>query len=118
MKPLTDRVLIHSSLGKRHVVEPADVYFLEAVEGGTRIRMRGTRAGFDVRPIGLMEQMFSIHGFMRIHRNHMVNLRRVREIRRRGKGREWEVKLEPPVNRVLPISREALGSLWAAFGEE
>jgi len=33
-------------------------------------------------------------------------------------GREWEVKLEPPVNRVLPVSRGALAELWKAFGAE
>jgi DNA-binding LytR/AlgR family response regulator len=44
---------------------------------------------------------------VRIHRNHAVNAGRVREIRRRTPGGDWEVKLEPPVNRVLPVSRNA-----------
>jgi hypothetical protein len=32
-------------------------------------------------------------------------------------GRDWEVKLELPVNRVLPIARAELPALWRAFGE-
>ncbi len=48
----------------------------------------------------------------------MVNLRRVRAIRRRPTGDDWELKLEPPVNRVLPISRSHLEEVWKAFGED
>jgi hypothetical protein len=29
----------------------------------------------------------------------------------------WEVALEAPVNRVLPVARAHLKRLWAAFGE-
>ena len=59
---------------------------------------------------------FTSYGFLRIHRNHAVNLARIQEIRRR-KGREdWEVKLEPPVNQVLPVSRNQIGKQLKAFG--
>ena len=53
-----------------------------------------------------------------MHRNHAVNLRRVRELRGRRDGDDREVKLEPPVNRVLPVSRSALKSLLRAIGDE
>ncbi len=29
----------------------------------------------------------------------------------------WEVKLDPPVNRVLPVSRRRVSALWECFGE-
>jgi DNA-binding LytR/AlgR family response regulator len=48
---------------------------------------------------------------VRIHRSFAVNLGRVRELRQRGDGAGWEVRLEPPVNRVLPVSRRELGRL-------
>ena len=52
-----------------------------------------------------------------IHRNHPVNLARINDIRQR-KGREdWELKLEPPVNRVLSVSRGQIGKLLKAYGE-
>jgi hypothetical protein len=35
-------------------------------------------------------------------------------LRRRPRGDDWELTLDPPVNAVLPVSRSAL---WAAFGE-
>jgi len=36
----------------------------------------------------------------------------------RTRGADWELRLDPPVNVVLPVSRSALAALWAAFGEE
>jgi len=40
------------------------------------------------------------------------------ERRARDGADDWEVTLDPPVNVVLPVSRSALGALWAAFGED
>ncbi len=51
-----------------------------------------------------------------IHRSWAVNLRRVREIRPAADG-GWEVKLDPPVNRVLPVSRRRVSALWECFAE-
>ncbi len=31
--------------------------------------------------------------------------------------RDWELLLEPPTNTVVPVGRERLASLWAAYGE-
>lgn len=41
---------------------------------------------------------------------------RVREIRP-VPGGGWEVRLDPPVNRVLPVSRRQSLNLFAAYGE-
>jgi DNA-binding LytR/AlgR family response regulator len=60
-------------------------------------------------------RMFQPHGFQRIHREYAVNLRWVREVRRRRRGRDWEVKMEPPVHRVLPVSRSEWPKLEAAL---
>jgi hypothetical protein len=46
----------------------------------------------------------------------VVNLRRIRELRPRG--RDWEVRLDPPVNLVLPVSRNAASGLFRLFGEK
>ena len=50
-----------------------------------------------------------------MHRNHVVNLARIQEVRRRQGSEDWELKLEPPFNRVLPISRGQVGKLMKAF---
>ena len=41
-----------------------------------------------------------------------MNLDRVREVRlRKGDDNDWELKLDPPVNSVLPVGREHLAGL-------
>ena len=51
-----------------------------------------------------------------VNRSQAVNLRRIREIRRTSDD-AWELKLDPPVNLVLPISRRRVAGLWECFGE-
>lgn len=115
-----DRVLLHVRRGSRVVkraVDPADVYFLEAEGGDTLVRLRSARRLRDVRRLAEVAPLFEPFGFLPIHRAFAVNLRRVRELRLRDDGPDWEVKLEPPVNRVLPVARGELARLEAAFGE-
>jgi DNA-binding LytR/AlgR family response regulator len=112
------RLLLHLGSGLRQSIESDDVYFVEAKGDDTEVRTRAARALKDVRPIGALEAPFLRHGFLRTHRNYLVNPRHVRRIRRRPQGEDREVTFDPPVNVVLPVSRSALAALWAAFGEE
>lgn len=49
--------------------------------------------------------------------SHHVTIPRHKALRLRAEGDDWEVRLEPPVNRVLPVARGELARLEAAFGE-
>jgi DNA-binding LytR/AlgR family response regulator len=111
------RILLRLGPGLRQAIDPADVFFLEAVDDDTHVRTRRAERLVDVRTLGELEPLFRRWGFLRIHRDYLVNLERVRQVRRRRRGDDWEVKLEPPVNRVLPIGRTALSRVWRAFGE-
>lgn len=115
---LPDRVLLHVTPLRRVVVKPDDVYLLEADRNDTIVRKRSRRTIRDVRQLGQIAAVFSRHGFHRIHDKWCVNLRRVREIRRQRDGRDWEVVMQPPVNRVLPVSRARLPGLLRHFGEK
>lgn len=110
------RVLLNISELRRVPVDPSDVYFLEAVGDDTLVRLRSNRRLRDLRPLGTLLRQFAPYGFVRVHRNHAVNLARIREIRRRKRSQDWELKLEPPVNRVLPVSRGQVRKLLMAFG--
>lgn len=112
------RLLLHLGSGLRQAIDPDDIYFAEATGDDTEVRTRAARALRDVRPIGALEGPFLRRGFLRTHRNYLVNPRHVRQVRRRPQGDDWELKLDPPVNLVLPVSRSALAALWRAFGEE
>jgi DNA-binding LytR/AlgR family response regulator len=118
LERMLDRVALHLGDGERRVVDPGDVYFLEAQDEDTRVRFRSAKPLVDMRPLRELVPLFVPHGFLQIHREYVVNLRRVYLIRRRDEGRDWEIKLEPPVNRVPPVSRSAIAKLWRAFGGE
>lgn len=111
------RVLLHLADGRRIPVEPEEVFLLEADGDETSVRTRGRRRLRDVRSLGEILGRFPRQLFVRVHRSHVVNVDRVAEIRRRPNRRDWEVRLEPPVNAVVPVSREELAALWEAYGE-
>jgi DNA-binding LytR/AlgR family response regulator len=111
-------VLLHLADGRRVPVEYDEVFFLEAVDDETEVRTRGRRRLRDVRALAELLPRFPAGLFVQTHRGYAVNVDRVAEIRRRrGSERDWELKLEPPVNRVLPIGRTRLRALLAAYGE-
>lgn len=111
------RLLIHISRSEQRAIDPDDVYCLRARGGETEVRLRSRTPLVDVRPIGEISPLFEPFGFVRIHREHMVNIGHVRILRLQADGRDWELKLEPPVNSVLPIARDRLAELRAVFGE-
>jgi DNA-binding LytR/AlgR family response regulator len=53
---------------------------------------------------------------LRIHKSYAVNLSRVREIVRRDQGAHWQLRLQPPAGKILPIGKKYLKSLWKAYG--
>lgn len=109
------RVLLRIARDRLRAVEIEDIYYLEATGQTTRVRIRSARPLRDLRSLGELASRLGPHGFVRIHRNHMVNLAHVRELRRRNAMADWEVKLEPPVNKVLPVSRARLATLRRAL---
>jgi DNA-binding LytR/AlgR family response regulator len=111
------RVVIHISRSEQRVLDPDDVYCLHARGGETEVRLRSRTPLVDVRPLGEVAPAFEPFGFVRIHREHAVNIAFIRLLRLQADGRDWELKLEPPVNSVLPIARDRLAALRAAFGE-
>ncbi len=111
-------MLLHVSRSERVPVDPHDVYLIEASGDHSLVRLRAKEPVEDTRPIGEVFPLFEPFGFVRIHREFAVNITRIRRIRFQADGRDWEVKMEPPVNRLLPVARNELDGLWVAFGEE
>jgi DNA-binding LytR/AlgR family response regulator len=112
-----DRVLLHLTGSRRVVLEPDEIYYLEAAGDETVVRKRGRRTLRDVRSLGEVMDTLERYHFHRVHDKWAVNLRRVQEVRVQRDGRDWEVVLRPPVNRVIPVSRARLAGLMRRFGE-
>ena len=110
-----DRVLLHLRNNRWLTVDPDEIYYLEADGDETIVRRRGRRMLRDVRSLGEVITAVKHCPVHRIHDKWAVNLRRVHEIRRTRAGRDWEVVMRPPVNRVLPVSRRRLQGLLRRF---
>ena len=110
------RLFVHLSRTEHRVIDPDDVYFVQADGDRSLVRLRGREPLIDIRPLGDLEPALSAAGIIRIHRRHAVNPSRIHTLRRQADGRDWEVKLEPPVNAVLPIARDRLAALRKALG--
>lgn len=111
------RVLVHVSRAEHRVVDADEIYCLLGRGGETEVRLRSRTPLVDVRELGEVAPLLEPFGIIRIHRGHAVNVAHVSLVRLQGDGRDWEVKLGPPVNLVLPVSRDGLASLRRALGE-
>ena len=107
------KVLLHLSGRRQRVVDADDIYYLEAQGDETDVRLRSARRLRDVRSLGEVLKQVGPLGFVRIHRNHAVNPDRVREIRATDSG--GHVRLAPPVNKVLAVSRGSLAALLKTY---
>ena len=116
MNSLDDRVLLHLVDGRRVPVDPHEIYCLSVDDGNTLVRTRRAVGLIDVRQLSEIMEHFENHGFVQVHRSWAVNLRKIREIGP-PRDRGWEIRLDPPVNLVLPVSRRRVGDVWALFGE-
>jgi len=111
------RIPLKTSPGRIVLVEAGRIFYVEARGYETLVRTARRRPHSSPRSLEWWEEALAGEGFFRIHRSYLVCLDRLREIRlRRGDTNDWEVKLDPPVNAVLPMSRPAFGRLRARFG--
>ena len=103
----------------RHFVllDTDEIYYLESDDHDTWVRTARKTRVRSVRSLGELEKTLRPHGFVRVHKSYLVNLDRVREVRlRKGDDNDWELKLDPPVNSVLPVGRSHLAALKRALG--
>ena len=115
-KSHTPRLAIELENGSVRLLDPADLYWVEAEREDSWIRTRSSKRLKDRRRLGRLVELWSPWGVIRIHRSHAVQISRVIEIRPRSKGDGWEVKLASPVNRVLAVGEEYREGLWEALG--
>jgi DNA-binding LytR/AlgR family response regulator len=103
--------VVVETAGRTMMIDRDDVFWVEA--NGDYVRLH-TASGpsFLVRlPLALLEERWSPHGFVRIHRSHLVALRHVAEVRTDAAG--------SAIVRVggvdLPVSRRHTADLKAKF---
>ena len=97
-------------------VEAGEIYYLQGEGHDTLVRLAGRRRLRSTRRLSEWETELRGGRFVRVHNSYLVNFDRVRELRlRKGDPNDWEVKLDPPVNSVLPVSRAGYRRLRETF---
>ena len=109
------RFPIKSEPGRITLLERDQIFYVEAQGDDSLIRTARVKLFRHVEPLEEVEARLPSPPFFRIHRSYIVNLNRVLELRLRG-GRDYEVKLDPPVNKVLPVSRDRYPELAKLLG--
>jgi len=111
------RIAIKVSNRRFVFLDVDEIYFLESEGHDTWVRTARKSRLRSVRSLGELEKTLKPYEFSRIHKSYLVNLDRVREVRlRKGDDNDWELKLDPPVNSVLPVGREHLAGLRRVLG--
>jgi DNA-binding LytR/AlgR family response regulator len=65
--------------------------------------------------LGELGKRLPAPAFVRCHREYVVNLNRVRSIIPRN-TRDYDLRLDPPVNRRIPIARDRLEQIRKILG--
>jgi DNA-binding LytR/AlgR family response regulator len=111
------KIPLKISAGRFLILDADDVFYIESAGDGSLIRAARKRPFRSSKRLADWERKLRGQGFVRIHRSYLLNLDRLREVRHRGEDpNDWEVKLEPPVNAVLPVGRQYVESLRKLVG--
>ena len=93
--------------GAIDLIESDAIYYLEAQGDDTLIRTKRKKPYKSVQRLGNLAKKLPAPAFVRCHREFIVNLNRVRELTPRN-SRDYDLRLDPPVNRRIPIARNRL----------
>lgn len=104
------RCPVKSEPGRVALLEKDQIFYVEAEADDTLIRTARKKRYRHGERLDQVEGRLPSPPFFRVHRSYAVNLNRVLELRSRGND-EWELKMDPPVNKVLPVSRRRLPDL-------
>ena len=106
---------LRTELGHYRLVEWDQIFYVEAERDDSLVRTARKGLHRHLEPLHDLEPRLPSPPFFRIHRSYLVNLDRAFELRQRGQG-EYEIKMDPPVNKVLPISRNRYPQLRELLG--
>jgi DNA-binding LytR/AlgR family response regulator len=106
---------IRNANGSIDLIEIDSIFYLEAKEGDTLIRTKRKKPYRSVQRLHELAKKLSSPPFVQCHREYIVNLNRVRSITPR-KTQDYDLRLDPPVNCRIPISRKRLANIHKIIG--
>jgi DNA-binding LytR/AlgR family response regulator len=104
------RLPVRKADGSIDLIEIDSIFYLEAKEGDTIIRTKRKKPYRSVQRLHELAKKLPSSPFVQPHREYIVNLNRVRSITPR-ESRDYDLRLDPPVNKRIPISRKRLATI-------
>lgn len=101
--------------GRILLLLPEEIRYAEAVRHDVWLMTDRGRVRAAIHGMGNVERELVPFGFMRIHRSYVVNLARIREISRRGKG-VLTLSTHPQKQEAIPVSRRCAVELRQHLG--
>jgi DNA-binding LytR/AlgR family response regulator len=115
MNGVVRRLPVKYEDGSIDLIEIDGIFYLEAQGENTLIRTKRKKPYKSVQRLGELAKKLPAPAFVRCHREYIVNLNRVRSITPR-KSRGYDLRLDPPVNRRIPIARDRLANVRKILG--
>jgi two-component system LytT family response regulator/two-component system response regulator LytT len=115
MNGTVKRLPVKGADGAIELIEIDGIFYLEARGENTLIRTRRKKPYKSVQRLGELANKLPAPAFIRCHREYVVNLNRVRVLTPRD-SRDYDLRLDPPVNTRLPIARKRLGAIRKILG--
>ena len=104
------RLPVKGKDGSIELIEIESIFYLEAKGHDTLIRTRRKKPYHSVQRLGELAKKLPTPAFVQCHREYISNLNRVRSLTPR-KSKDYDLRLDPPVNRRIPIARKRLANI-------
>ena len=109
------RLPVKGKDGSIDLIEIEGIFYLEAKGHDTLIRTKRKKPYHSVQRLGELAKKLPAPAFVRCHRKYIVNLNRVRMLIPR-KSKDYDLQLDPPVNRRIPIARNRFEKIRKILG--
>ena len=109
------RLPVKGTDGLIDLIEIDGIFYLEAQGDDTLIRTKRKKPYHSVQRLGELAKKLPAPVFVRCHRQYIVNLNRTRALTPRN-SRDYDLRLDPPVNRRIPIARNRLKMICKVLG--
>ena len=97
------------------LIEIDGIFYLEAQGDDTLIRTKRKKPYRSVQRLGDLAKKLPAPTYVRCHREFIVNLNGVCVLTPRA-SRDYHLRLDPPVNRRIPIARDRLEEIRKILG--
>jgi two-component system LytT family response regulator len=115
MEGIIRKLPVKGADGSIDLIEIEGIFYLEAQGEDTLIRTKRKKAYKSIQRLGELAKKLPAPVFVRCHREYIVNFNRVRSITPRS-SRDFDLRLDPPVNRRIPIARNRLADIHKILG--